>query len=196
MLGLSFALLLSLVPPRRFALPRAQAVLLGFCLFFEGHLAYHAAGFAREVRPTLRLLELARPGGVMLSLMHHHQVEDFGKLFRSSHFLPMYYTVLGDGTNTQFWGQYVEHLPIGFRPGKALDVGKDWFPWQFKAEHLELVDYVLFQAATADDPLKMRTASQKAEAVLMQKARLVKCAGLFCLYRTRRGQALGAAPLP
>ncbi len=189
MIGLAFALLLCLLPSHLFAKRRAQTLLCGFCLFFEVHLGYHAAGFAREARQTLALLDEAHPAGVMLSLMHHHPANDFGKLFRLTHFLPMYYTVIHDGTNTQFWGQYVEHLPIAFRPGKHLDVAQDWYPWQFKPEHLDLVDYVLFQAATADDPVKMRNASRSAAAILQRRAALIRCEGDVCLYRTQRGQA-------
>lgn len=133
----------------------------------------------------MRLLEQAQPRGVMLTVAFHNRSRHFGKQFRLTHFLPMYYTVRQRGINTQFWARYTAHLPVDYRAGKRPAGPPDWRPGELTAAHLPDVDFVLLQRATPDNSRRDVEGSAAAEKLLEAHADLVRCDDLWCLYRTR-----------
>lgn len=97
----------------------------------------------------------------------------FGKQFRLTHYLPMYFTVRQGGINTQFWARYTDHLPIGYRPGNSPPIRLTGSPHQFNAGHLAAgADLILHQRATEENATRDREASRTAEAVLRSRANL------------------------
>jgi hypothetical protein len=160
---------------------RALAVACGLLVL---HFGIRAQLLGREARPVLALLEQAQPRGVMMTIAFQNRSQHFGKQFRLTHFLPMYYTVRQRGINTQFWGRYTEHLPIDFQPDRRPPGPGDWRPGDFSAAHLKPpIDFVLLQRADQDNGRRDRSASAVVERMLNQRARLVRCEGLWCLFQ-------------
>jgi hypothetical protein len=187
MFTVAFAMLLATVSPRWFAARRARAALAIGCAIGFAQFGFRAAAFAREARPALELIREARPLAPMLSLVYHSKSDHFGKLFRLTHFLPMYYTASEGGINAQFWARYTDHLPIGYRPGKKFHSAPDWFPSRFQPDQLAGFGHVLMQAATDEDASEIREASTRAREQLETHAERVRCEGIWCLYRVREG---------
>ncbi len=183
MMTLALGLALSLVPPNWFGTVKAQAALVSFCLLHFAHSAYRGFGFAAEARAALDLVAKVPPNAILMSLPYHNRTAHFGKLFRLSHFLPMYYSVRHGGINTQFWAKYTDHLPIAYKPGARPDHTPDWLPETFEPAHLRASDFLLVQSADAEDPRDVQQASAAAKRVLDQEAVLLECRGLWCLYR-------------
>lgn len=182
---IAFAIALALPRPAWFHRGIARLALIGFCLLGAAHFAYRAVGFNREAAAALRLEERAVPRGVMMSLPFHNATDHFAKQFRLTHFLPMYYTVLQRGVNTQFWARYTDHLPVGYRYGKRPRHTTDWSPWEYGPADLVDSDYVLLQRADDSDPKRMREGAAFAKEHLDRFANRVACDGLWCLYRLR-----------
>jgi hypothetical protein len=184
MIGLAFALLLALVPPDVFGSRANHRALAAFSLFFVAHFAYRAAEFSKESAGLFRLLDRARPPGVLLSMSFHDESSAFATMFRLGHFLPLYYTVEAGGIDSQFWARYTAHLPIDYRPGMKPAQPDDWTPEQFDpARHLADVDFVLQHRAGAGDPGHVRKASARVEARLEAHTSKIACEGSWCLYR-------------
>lgn len=188
LLALAFMLCLALVPPRRFASRPSRNTLFVFVLFVTIQFVTAVTSFAHESRSVLTLLRDARPRGTILTLTFHSSSERFGRIFRMSHFLPMYYTIDDGGIVSQFWADYVPHLPIGYRTGKKPAQPPDWEPWNFRAEHLGDAAFVLIQAPNDDDGRRAQAGYANAQTILNNSADLVRCDGLWCLYRVRRDQ--------
>ncbi len=179
----ALALLLALVPPSRFRPVLARGALVLLALFVTAHFAYRAYGFAQEARPAIALLDKARPPGLLASLVYGNRSAHFGKQFRLTHFLPMYYTVLHGGTNTQFWARYTAHLPIGFRRGARPARPPDWKVNRFHPRQLKDSDFLLVQAPAHDAPRGPREAYRKAMVRIRPMVRQVSCEGDWCLYQ-------------
>jgi len=185
MFTVAFALGLAAVSPHWFRAARGRIALVLACAFALGHFAYRAAAFAGEARPVITLLRKARPLGPMLPLVYHDKSAHFGKTFRLTHYLPMYYTSKEGGINAQFWARYTEHLPIGYRQGKAFRTPPDWHPARFEPAHVAAFRYVVMQAATDEDSTENREAATRAEDTLGKLADRVECESGWCLYRVR-----------
>ncbi len=182
-------ILLAAVPDLRWPTPTRATALVGIaCAILTVHFGVRAFAFGTEARSALTLLESARPAGVMMGLTFFNRSDHFGKQFRQSHFLPLYYTVRHGGISTQFWARYTDHLPVAYRPGKRPSAPPDWHPGELRPAHLEgPLDYVLLQRATQDNSTREQQTSGTVEAMLKTRADLVSCEGIWCLYRTRRG---------
>jgi hypothetical protein len=185
LMTIAFAMGLACVPPRWLLVPRARKALVAACAFGAVHFGWRAAAFGREASAVLSLLEEAKPLGPMLTLDYHEVSEQFGKLFRVTHFLPMYYTVRHGGINAQFWARYTPHLPIGYRAGKEFHGPPDWRPVEFQPQQIGEFDYVLMKEATEADKKESRAASLIAGLTLQQKTDKVRCDDGWCLYRVR-----------
>jgi hypothetical protein len=122
----------------------------------------------------------------MMSLVFDGRSAQFGEQFRVTHFLPMYYMIFHDGINTQFWGRYTEHLPIGWRPGQRPASTPDWKPQEFSLTDLRDSDYLLFQSVAEDSPRDQQAATRRITALLERSTETIECRGLWCLYRIRR----------
>jgi hypothetical protein len=183
----AFGLLLAAIPPTSVRSKMARAAVAGLAAVIAGHFAFRAFVFANEVKPIFSLLQRAQPRGVLLSLSCHNKSSQFARQFRVTHFLPMYYTVLDGGINTQFWANYVEHLPIGYRH-QAPAQPNDWAPETFRREHLSDSDYLIVEAADPDDSLSLQNGFRAAQAII-RDAHLEAdaCAGRWCLYRLKKG---------
>jgi len=186
LISLAFALLLPLVPPRWFELPRARVALLGLATAFLANFTVHAIGFNREAAAPLRLLAEVPNQDVVLSLVFRSRSSYFAKGIRETHFLPMYFTVLDGGICSQFWAKYTEHLPIDYRPGKKPAQPDDWSPQNFdETRHLRDANWVLLQRATMDDPRGVQNDASRAEQKLSLRADLAKCDGGWCLFKVK-----------
>ncbi len=188
LIALALALLAPLVPEGWFAARPQQRALALFCLLTFANFAGRAYLFGREARVPLALMERADRNGVLLTVVFHNKSDYFGKGFRLTHFLPMYFTVFDGGINSQFWARYTEHLPIDYQPGKRPAQSDDWSPQNFDAnKHLKDARWVLLQQATDEDSPRSRADSAKAKAALDDKADRVACDGPWCLYQVRPG---------
>jgi hypothetical protein len=186
LIALAFALLLPLIPPRWFEVERARTALIGLALVYLGNFTVHAVGFNFEAASVTRLLARVPNRDVLLSLVFRSRSAYFAKGMRVTHFLPMYFTVLEGGICTQFWARYTEHLPIDYRHGKRPAQADDWNPSHFdETKHLRDAGWVLLQRATSDDATATQHDAARAEQRLGQRATLVECDGLWCLYRVR-----------
>ena len=183
MMTLAVGLLVTLLPPAWFEARRPRLALVGLSMFMTLSFAHHAIGFSRESRSATALIERVPDNAVLMSLPYHDKTEHFGRLFRLTHFLPMYYTVRSGGINTQFWANYTEHLPVGYRRGKRPHHTPDWQPDKFEPSHLVASDYLLVQSPTASDPDATRKAHASAKQTIERQAETVACDGLWCLYR-------------
>lgn len=184
MLTVAFALALACVPEQLFASSTSRSAVSLYCGFALLQFGANARSFAREAQPALSLLREADPREPMLPLVFHHHSDVFAKQFRLTHFAPMYFTVRHSGLSAQFWARYTPHLPIGYRPGRALRGPPDWEPWKLRQRHLRQYGYVLIERARDDDPEQARRASNAATKLLSARARRIRCAGDWCLYRT------------
>jgi hypothetical protein len=195
LIALAFALAVPLVPEGWFEGPAQRRAIVFFCVVTFGNFAYRAYAFGREARAPLSLLERADRSGVLLTLAFHNKSDYFGKGFRLTHFLPMYFTVLDGGITSQFWARYTEHLPIDYLPGKKPAQAEDWTPQGFDASrHLRDATWVLLQRATANDAPHTQRDSAKAEGQLNDKTELVACDGPWCLYHVNTPRRIDAAP--
>jgi hypothetical protein len=195
LISLAFSLLLPLIPPRWFSIERSRSALIGLAVVYLGNFTVHAIGFNREAASATRLLEKVPNHETLLSLVYRGRSAFFAKGMRLTHFLPMYFTVLDGGIASQFWAKYTEHLPIDYRPGKRPAQPDDWSPQHFdENKHLKDVGYVILQRATKDDPNGTQSDAVKGEQKLAQKADLVECDGIWCLYKVRPKPP--PAPLP
>jgi hypothetical protein len=186
LIALALALTVPLVPEGWFAGAAQRRALVFFCVVTFGNFAGRAYAFGREARVPLGLMERADRDGVLLTVVFHNKSDYFGKGFRLTHFLPMYFTVIDGGINSQFWARYTEHLPIDYLPGKRPAQSDDWSPQNFDAsKHLKDARWVLLQQATNDDSPRTRADSAKAKAALDAKAEQVACEGPWCLYRVK-----------
>ena len=198
LIALAFALLLPAVPAVWFERagdgdaarsdPRPRQWALGvFCVTAFLNYAGHALAFGREANVPLRLLARADTEGVLLPLVFHSKSDYFGKGFRLTHFLPMYFTIAEGGIASQFWARYTEHLPIDYRPGKRPAQPDDWSPQNFDAaKHLKDARWVLFQGTTEEDSPRARGDCTKARIALEKEADRVACEGPWCLYKVRK----------
>jgi hypothetical protein len=164
--------------------PPVRGALVALCLLHTANVGYRSWLFAGDAAPALALIERADRERVLLSVVLHNRTRGFGKLFRLTHFLPMYYTVERDGIATQFWARYTSHLPIGYRDGMQPAQPPDWLPRELRLSHLRDSDYLLVQyAAPSDDPRAVRALSDRIRRTLRGAVEPVECRGLFCLYR-------------
>jgi|GEM_PF-3775105 len=187
MMPLAFALLLALIGPTWLETTRARWALVLGSFVVALHFAFCAFGFGREAAGPLRLQAKIPPTAVMESLPFHGRSAYFGTRFRLTESLPMYFTVKQGGIATQFWARYTEHLPVDYAPGKRPPRAADSSPATFASSHLDSVDYLLIQqASAADDALAVQDAHRKARAILEDRATLVDCAGDWCLFATAR----------
>jgi len=187
LISLAFALLLPLIPPRWFDLPRARSGLVGLVCVYLGNFTVHAIGFNHEAGGATRLLAKVPNHETLLSLVFRGRSSYFAKGMRITHFLPMYFTVLDGGICSQFWARYTEHLPIDYKSGKRPAQPDDWSPQHFdETKHLKDVGYVILQRTTKDDPLGAQNDSQKAEQKLGQRADLVECDTGWCLFKVKK----------
>ena len=158
-----------------------------FVMLIVGHFLHHSfrtLQLQQQSQTALSLMEQARPTGMMGSLVYHNKSPGFAKMFRLTHFLPMYYTVFYAGVNSQFWARYTTHLPIGYRlPFLQPNFAHDWNPHQFNREHLKDVKYVLWQNAAQTDRELEKNQAQKAKNILDSNFKLVACQDLWCLYQ-------------
>jgi hypothetical protein len=185
MMHLSLALLLAMVDGRLFRAVVARRALVVASFFVTLHLGARALAFSAEARPALRLMARAQPRGMMLPLILRGHSASFGPLFRLTHFLPMYYTAELGGPSTQFWARYTDHLPVGYRPGRAPVAPPDWSPWEVRAAQLRVPEWVLLEAAEEDDPLREREATVRIRTLLGQQGmEPVECQDNWCLYRS------------
>jgi hypothetical protein len=183
LISLAFALLLPLVPPRWFEVPRARVGLTGMAIVFFANFTVHAIGFNREAASPVRLLARVPSKDLVLSLVFRSRSSYFAKGLRLTHFLPMYFTILDGGICSQFWAKYTEHLPIDYRAGKRPAQPDDWSPQNFdETKHLKDAAYVLLQRATPDDPRGTQTQAARAEQKLSLRTTLVACDGVWCLF--------------
>jgi hypothetical protein len=190
LMSLAFALSLALVRPERFAANRAKVLIAGFCAVYLVHFGARAIAFQREALPALRLVARAEPGRSILGLAFHGHSAQFGKIFRVTHFLSLYYTVLEGGIDTQFWARYTPHLPIGYRPGKRPSQPPDWYPERFDQDvHLQDVDFVLLEQASDDDARQARASSDRARREIEDRCETIACEGRYCLYRVLNARA-------
>jgi hypothetical protein len=195
LIALALAIAVPLVPEGWFAGAPQRRALIFFCLLTFGNFATRAYGFGQEARVPLRLMERADRDGVLLTIVFHNKSDYFGKGFRLTHFLPMYFTVFDGGINSQFWARYTEHLPIDYLPGKRPAQSDDWSPQNFDAsKHLHDARWVLLQQATEDDSPRTRSDSAKARASLDDRAERIACEGPWCLYKVKGPAMQPAVP--
>ncbi len=186
LISLAFALLLPLVPPGLFAIPRASRALTALACGFLINFTVHAIGFNHEAASPIRLLARVPNNETVLSLVFRSRSAYYAKGIRVAHFLPMYFTILDGGICTQFWARYTEHLPIDYRSGKRPAQPDDWSPQNFdETKHLKDSGYVLLQRTTEDDPRGTQNDAARAEQKLSLRADLVDCDGVWCLYKVR-----------
>src|SRR5262249_16325242 len=139
---------------------------------------------------------------ILMSLPYHNRTDYFGKLYRLSHFLPMYYTIQHGGIATQFWAKYTDHLPIEYKPGVRPNHTPDSNPQKFQLTHLAASHYPLRQSANGEDPNDTQRVRKSTRETVQQNAELVACEGLWCLYRlnvkrdTPATQVVAPAPTP
>jgi hypothetical protein len=121
----------------------------------------------------------------MLSVSYHGSSRQFARMFRVTHFFPMYYTVLEGGINSQFWADTTEHLPIGYREHKRIAHPKDWLPIDFGVQYLAHTDYLLTEAADDGDYTPHRKEWARAQDTIADmRLQPIECADRWCLYRT------------
>jgi hypothetical protein len=185
MMTLGLGLLIALLDPAWFALKKAQIALALFCFVDVGHFALRAIQFNQESTDALELIQRVEPNKMLDSIVFHSRTDYFGKLFRLTHTLPMYYTALDRGLNTQFWARYTDHLPIDYQPGKRPTRTPDWSPEKFDPSQLGDSDFLLVQAATDEDPRELREASERVTSLVRSLTQPLECRGLWCLYRLR-----------
>jgi hypothetical protein len=77
------------------------------------------------------------------SLINNGKSDYFAHVYDQNHFLPMYYSIQKEGLNSQFWGRYTGHLPVGARPGREVPMTADWRPQDFKPDDLKQLDFLL-----------------------------------------------------
>lgn len=186
---IAFALTLgaAAIPARAWSTPRLRASLAALMLVSFAHLAYRMHRAAAEASAAFELLDKVERGKTMMSLMINNDTDHLAKLFRSPHFVPMYYTVRYDGLATQFWAQYTHHLPVGYQPGKRPVATDDWLPGKFEVADLAASDYVLvrYPSIRRDPDARLRIGAnilRKLETVATEVDRR----GLWALYRVRR----------
>lgn len=182
LMSLGMALLLAALAPALFATKRARRVLVVGSLLAAAMFLAHAVAFNLEATRVARLWRRAAPRKVMLSLDVGNSSASFAPLFRVTHFLPLYYLVEEGGIPTQFWGRYVPHLPIDYRPGRRPPQPPDWFPWQVDPRQIDAADYVAVGRAADDASHERQSASAYVEKVTTQHATVIDCAGSWCLY--------------
>lgn len=159
---------------------------IGLCASAVIHFGIRAYIFSNEAAPVQEMVRSAQPPGLMSSWVFHDRSDQYAKEFRVTHFLPMYYTVLAAGINTQFWARNVEHLPVDYRLGaKIPSVARDRNPRNVTEEEIRNVDWVLIQRASEEDSQSAQVAAQRAFALLEKNSVRVDCRGLWCLYKTR-----------
>ncbi len=188
----AWALLLALWPAPRRAAREVRWAVIAAALLVTVQFGVRARGFAAEARPAVGLLEAAQPPGMLMSLPFHNRSSHFGKQFRLTHFLPMYYTVRHAGLNAQFWGRYVHHLPIDYRDRPPV-LTPDWYPWQFETAHLADSDFLLVQWPTPDSSPRYAAAARRAQPLLEGAVWQVRCAAEWCLYRVVEKPPAGGA---
>ncbi|MBU0506282.1 hypothetical protein KJ708_09835 [bacterium] len=176
-IAFSLALCLALLPWSRVNTPLKKYALLICCLLVFSQFAGRVCLFNQELKPALALIHSVPKHKVMLSLMHHNESDYFAKMFRATHFTPLYYTIDNEGVNTQFWARYTKHLPIAYQRGKASLGPPDWFPWEFDGEkHLRGIDYLLVQNKKENELTDNQT-------VLIKDMEKMRCQQNWCLYK-------------
>lgn len=174
----------ALAAPRFFGSALPRLALTVFCVGFAVHFGARAAQFADESRDVLELVAAVDAEQRMTSVVFHDRSEGFGKQFRITHFLPMYYTVEHAGLTSQFWGRYTHHLPVGHAGGRRPTHAADWAPQTFRPSHLADAEWVLVQYADVDDdPAADVRASARVRDMLPTVTDEVACRGLWCVYR-------------
>ena len=184
--SIASALLLASLTPRLFHSRSARNALIAFCFAVLGHFMVNTFAFSRlEAEPALELMQQAKTPAIMAPIMTRDRSDYFGKLFRLNHFVPMYYTLLQNGISSQFWAQYVAHLPIGYRQGMDVHAPDDWDPGSYSPGFLSHVDYVLLRRANFEDDGRGATyMSSRIENDLAQRTQLVACADAWCLFKS------------
>jgi hypothetical protein len=183
-------LALACVSPLRFQSKRAVMSLGAASILASMHFAWRTLEFNKEVAPALALLKIATPPGVLASLSFGKQSQYFGDQFKVTHFVPMYYTVENGGVNTQFWGKYTDHLPVGYKRGMDPGGTPDWWPGKFKLADLTAVQYLLVQRPGTFNSAKTWAEYSKVMSRIesTQALSVADCKGAYCLYKVDRGR--------
>ena len=129
--------LYAMVPQRLMLWPACKGLLFGV-LFMAASILQQS-----EARPALDLIATIPAGKKVGSLIYNGKSNYFAQVYDQNHFLPMFYSIKKEGSNSQFWGRYTGHLPVEIKPGAAIAMAADWRPSDFRPEHLENLDYLL-----------------------------------------------------
>jgi hypothetical protein len=180
----------ALVDPAWFERGAARAVLVGVAALHMIHFGYHADGFAAEVDDVRAAMDGAETEGMLMPLVFDGSSAHFAHRFAITHHLSMLYTVERGGASTQFWAQYTNHLPIGYRDGREPSHTADWKPQRFVPSHLDDVRYVLVKRPSQADPLAARNIHDNVMERLGDHATLDHCGAKWCLYDVQRRRPL------
>lgn len=101
--------------------------------------------FQIETSNLFKMIKQIPKSKKLHTIIYENEVPYLAKMFRATHFMPMYYMVLQDGITTQFWAGYTKHLPIAYRENRSLPNGGDWQPYNTSTTHVKQYDYHLIR---------------------------------------------------
>ena len=183
MISIAIILLWSLLPPAVWDKTLSRTcILLMVGFVFSAHLMA-SISLQKEAGAALNLIKKVPSDKVLLSLVYHSESRFYGKMFRVSHFLPMYFTINHGGIATQFWAKYTDHLPISYKSDMKPRQPPDWDPQKFNKSHMEDIDYVLVQRPPKGGDRTMIRRARKARKILRTTATRIDCQGYWCLYQ-------------
>ena len=183
MISIAIILLWSLLPPAVWDKTLSRTcILLMVGFVFSAHLMA-SISLQKEAGAALNLIKKVPSDKVLLSLVYHSESRFYGKMFRVSHFLPMYFTISHGGIATQFWAKYTDHLPIDYKRGMKPSQPPDWDPQKFNKSHMKDIDYVLVQQPPKGGDRTMIKYARQARHTLRPLATRIECQGYWCLYK-------------
>jgi hypothetical protein len=183
MISIGIILLWSLLPPDVWNKRLSRtAILLMVGFVFSAHMMASIT-LQKEAGAALSLIKKVPSDKVLLSLVYHSESRFYGKMFRVSHFLPMYFTISHGGIATQFWAKYTDHLPIDYKDEMKPRQPADWDPQKFNKSHMRDIDYVLVQQPPKWGDRTMIKYARQARRTLRPLATRIECQGYWCLYK-------------
>ncbi|HAZ14585.1 MAG: hypothetical protein A2X86_00875 [Bdellovibrionales bacterium GWA2_49_15] len=181
LLTLALFLIIGLWPWNWFEHSRQKLIVTFIAFLSIGLYSYKTYLYQQETKVPLRMISRIPSNRIVGSVVFGNRSEHFTRILRLTHFLPMYYTLRNSGINGQFWACYAPHLPVCYKPGKAVSNTPDWHPWKFKAEDLNDVDYLLYSTMYyANNPVE--TGIKQA---ILERMNALDCEAGWCLYRKK-----------
>lgn len=104
-------------------------------------ILYVLVSFHLDASGIIKLIKKIPVGEKVHSVVYENEVPYLARMFRATHFMPMYYMIYQGGVATQFWAGYTKHLPIRYRKDMSLVNGGDWLPYRTTLDHIKQYQY-------------------------------------------------------